>query len=372
MWHLFGVTSVSTHPFRLLHDWQIIGQVTRLGIASEAGIPAASFVIVRRLSIMMRHRDPILATRRVCSRSCSYLRHGFISCAEIELARRSFHMHRHSSYSYCFMWALWHFALIAPKPHVSVKDYVQVAQANRFEIIEEVGCLNATGTSVLAVLLVNIIPISFPILSLTLYSRTFSYLYQPIILIKLKIARLVWFYFKRGELGEILASSSHFDRRSFIKVLALGLFDIFITLPLTVYDLVQNFSPGGITTFWPGWKIAHSEISSVPTITSVEWKSAGPLVVSSIIINEWINPLFAIVFFALFGLTENNRLWYCDLFRKITKCLGFTPRLQPVAPSDIVFVSVPMPIDSNEVHTEIKWVYYYSFPSARESYSTFA
>lgn len=172
---------------------------------------------------------------------------------------------------------------------------------------------------------------------------------------KLKIARLVWLYFKRGELGEILASSSHLDRRSFIKVLALGLFDIFITLPLTVYDLVQNFLPGGITTFWPGWKTAHSEISSVPTITSEEWKSAGPVVVSSIIVNEWINPLFAIIFFTLFGLTENNRLWYRNLFWKmVAKPLGFAPRLQPVAPSDIVFVSVPVPIDSNEVRTEIK------------------
>lgn len=70
---------------------------------------------------------------------------------------------------------LYNNSLSLRKPHVSVKDYV--AQANRFEIIEEVGCLNATGTSVLAVLLVNIIPITFPVLSLTLYSRTFSFLY---------------------------------------------------------------------------------------------------------------------------------------------------------------------------------------------------
>lgn len=145
----------------------------------------------------------------------------------------------------------------------------------------------------------------------------------------------------RKELNEVLASNSNLDRGSFFKILALGIFDILLNLPVGIFYLVLKLLEGDIPTFWPGWRASHSEFSSIPTVTAIEWKSGGFGAVSSIIISQWSSPLYAIVFFTLFGLTEKNRQWYANLFWKILEPFGCKPRQNPVA-SDIVFHSTPV------------------------------
>ena len=54
--------------------------------------------------------------------------------------------------------------------YLKLKDYV--VQGVRFEIFEEVGCLGAYGSFGLSVLLLDYAPLSFPVFSLLLYSRT--------------------------------------------------------------------------------------------------------------------------------------------------------------------------------------------------------
>lgn len=153
-------------------------------------------------------------------------------------------------------------------------------------------------------------------------------------------------YFKHRELDELVASHSQLGRGSFFKILALGLFDIIFTLPIGIFDVVVDVFDADLPTFWPGWKVTHSDFSSIPTITSDEWKSAGFASVSSIRFAQWINPAFAIVFFVLFGLTEKNRLWYQGIFWKALKPFGCRPCQEPVT-SDIIFRSVPVPPGSN-------------------------
>ena len=47
-------------------------------------------------------------------------------------------------------------------------------QSNRFQIIEEVGCSDALGTSGLEVLLMESTPVLLPLASLILYSREYE------------------------------------------------------------------------------------------------------------------------------------------------------------------------------------------------------
>lgn len=149
-------------------------------------------------------------------------------------------------------------------------------------------------------------------------------------------------YFKHKELDELLASNSHLlDRGSFFKILALGLFDILIALPVGIFSLVTDVLEQSVPTFYPGWTAVHSGFSSVRTVASNEWKSSGFGSVSSIRISQWSNPLFAIVFFALFGLTDRNKLWYCNLLWKVLRPFGCKPRQEPVT-SDILFGSAPV------------------------------
>lgn len=167
-----------------------------------------------------------------------------------------------------------------------------------------------------------------------------SFTFYP--LIGLKPARLIWTYFNHRELDEALASGSPLNRRGFHKILALGLFDILLTFPSTLVNLlVDTVRDDGVATFWSGWRAAHSNFSSVSTSTSEEWKSVGFGVILGIKFGQWNYPAFAIMFFALFGLTENNRVWYRNIFWKMLKPFGFLPHLKPKS-SAIAFGSGPV------------------------------
>ena len=149
-------------------------------------------------------------------------------------------------------------------------------------------------------------------------------------------------YFKHNRnLDATLASNTIMNRSGFLKLLALGLFDILLTLPITILQLVIDILQGDITGFWPGWKTAHASFSTIPTVTSEEWKSAGFLTVFSVRFNQWVNPIFAVAFFLLFGTTKEKRDWYRSIFWKVMRPFGLKPRVDPVA-SDVVFGSGPM------------------------------
>ena len=149
-------------------------------------------------------------------------------------------------------------------------------------------------------------------------------------------------YFKRNrELEAALASDTTINRSCFLKLLALGLFDILLTLPLTILGFVQDLLQVSITGFWPGWKAVHASFSTIPTATSEEWKSDGFWKVFFVRFDQWVNPILAVAFFLLFGITEQKRDWYRSIFWKVMRPFGLEPRVDPVA-SDVVFGSGPM------------------------------
>ena len=165
-------------------------------------------------------------------------------------------------------------------------------------------------------------------------------------------------YFKRNrELEATLASNTTMDRSGFLKLLALGLFDILLTLPIQTLSLVEQILQGSITGFWPGWKAVHASFSTIPTVTSEEWKSAGFWTVFSVRFNQWVNPIFAVAFFLLFGTTKQKRDWYWSIFWKVMRPFGLQPRIDPVA-SDVVFGSGPMfNSATNEPRGTVMWVF---------------
>ena len=149
-------------------------------------------------------------------------------------------------------------------------------------------------------------------------------------------------YFRLNRnLDATLASNTTMNRSGFLKLLALGLFDILLTLPIQILSFVQAILQGGITGFWPGWKAVHASFSTIPTATSNDWKSAGFWTLFTIRFSQWVNPIFAVAFFLLFGITEQKRTWYWSIFWKIMRPFGLKPRADPVA-SDVVFGSGPM------------------------------
>ena len=149
-------------------------------------------------------------------------------------------------------------------------------------------------------------------------------------------------YFKHNrDRGGASTSNATLSQRRLIQLLALGLFDILITLPLAIINLVQDLLASGSTGFWPGWKAAHAGFSSIPMVTSEEWRSSGFWSVFSIRFYQWINPISAIAFFLLFGITKKKRACYRNIFWLVLKPLGIRPPVNHVA-SEIIFDPGPV------------------------------
>ena len=183
----------------------------------------------------------------------------------------------------------------------------------------------------------------FPLASLTLYSREckLKCSYSKCLFLA---ARLVITYFKHNrELDATLASNTTLNRNAFLKLLVLGLFDILLTLPIMILSLITELLESKAAGFWPGWKAVHSSYSTIPQLTTQEWKSAGFWTVFIIKFNQWIFPAYAIVFFLLFGTTKQKREWYRSVFWMVMRPLGLRPRDKVESPaSTIVFGPGPM------------------------------
>lgn len=103
-------------------------------------------------------------------------------------------------------------------------------------------------------------------------------------------------------------SQSHFNR-----MLALGCFDILITLPIVIILLVIDILDGGNFEFYQGWTYIHTQWGAAPVPKS-EWSAT---IWNRFLLrwDEWINPFYALVFFVLFGLTSEARNGYRRFFR---------------------------------------------------------
>lgn len=107
-------------------------------------------------------------------------------------------------------------------------------------------------------------------------------------------------------------SQSHFNR-----MLALGCFDIFITLPIVIILLVIDILDGGKFEFYQGWTYIHTQWEASPVPKS-EWSAT---IWNRFLLrwDEWINPFYAVVFFLLFGLTPEARDGYRRVFHFLAR-----------------------------------------------------
>lgn len=223
------------------------------------------------------------------------------------------------------------------KPLINTKDYI--GQRNRYKIYEELGCLSALYPSTLGFILIYAIPICLPFISLIFYSRKpscQSAVYHNLIFGYSVVAWIVWAFYKhRREMEEHLATDSLINRSNYIRFLILGCVDILFTLPVTIINFLQEVLSEK-TTFWPGFAVVHAQFSTIPTTTTEQWKSLGIWVNFIVRFNQWINPVWAVIFFGIFGFSKEARARYSWAFWKVVRPFGFKPRPQPEV-SEVMF-----------------------------------
>lgn len=103
-------------------------------------------------------------------------------------------------------------------------------------------------------------------------------------------------------------------------MLALGCFDMFITLPIQVIALFISAMDSAPFRFYNGWTYIHSDWG--PNLEPQSLWSTSKWTVFIVHWDEWLYPFFALVFFTLFGLTPENRKGYRRFFRVLCRPFG--------------------------------------------------
>ena len=124
-------------------------------------------------------------------------------------------------------------------------------------------------------------------------------------------------------MNESFASNLSIDRGSFIRTMALGCIDAFITLPRVILEIVLSSQNGQSFGFYPGWRFVHSDwgpnqvpASGVGGWTSSFWAN---------FFVRWLecsNVALAAIVFVLFGLSREARRSYIQCFWFLLKLVG--------------------------------------------------
>lgn len=138
-------------------------------------------------------------------------------------------------------------------------------------------------------------------------------------------ARIIYTCYRHHrEMSDHLNSfDAELNHSHFFRMFALGCFDALITLPISIWSTVGNIissDPQITGSFYQGWTLTHSDWK--PVLLPMRVWSTFKWGLASAYWDEWINPFFALVFFALFGLTPNARKEYRKLFNILGRPFG--------------------------------------------------
>ncbi|KAL0954564.1 hypothetical protein HGRIS_003524 [Hohenbuehelia grisea] len=177
-----------------------------------------------------------------------------------------------------------------------------IPQSRRFDIYEDLGCMSAYSSTVVAVIL-------FPLPTLVL--GVISLIYG--------VTNVVYFVQKQKELREILSSKpTTLQPRQYFRLMGLGLVDTIVTVPSSAFVLRSYiktnmpFDPFILKKVKADYAVVYQIPRSLWASNSVEMQ-----------IGTWFNIATAVIFFAVFGTSREsvNRYrqgaaWVAGIFRR--------------------------------------------------------
>lgn len=181
-----------------------------------------------------------------------------------------------------------------------------------------------------------------PAISAVVYCRKLTYSYRVLLrdtyqLYRISAQIILFIYRHRRQMNEFLSKNTSISRGSYMRVMALGILDMTITLPTTILGIVVRCS-GQDVVFWPGWTTVHAHWA--PTARPAHAWKENFWRTFNVRFAEWYNILFALIFVLLFGLTGEALACYRRAFWGVAGLVGCRPRERSDM-SDIVFGSRP-------------------------------
>ncbi|KAH8823739.1 GPCR fungal pheromone mating factor, partial [Flagelloscypha sp. PMI_526] len=206
-----------------------------------------------------------------------------------------------------------------------------IVQGHRYDIYEGYGCLIALVNTPLSYVLVYTWPIILGIISAVYCVLT-----------------LRAFLRRRAEFAQFLSTSgpvaSGMSINRYFRLMALATTELLFNLPFSTYGLYFNITAGKIRPY-VSWDDLHFEFWAIGQIPSVLFRT-DRTIVTSLELQRWLLVLCAILFFALFGFSQEAKKFYRDIFWKVAGVFGKHPQA-PVSKMD----SLPSYVKSEKMES---------------------
>lgn len=125
-------------------------------------------------------------------------------------------------------------------------------------------------------------------------------------------------------MNEYLDSTPSLSKSYFMRMFVLGAIDALVILPLGIITLVLTLRREPISLFWRRWT-PETTLSTVKVVLASSWT---PSIWDNFGVrwDQWINVLFSLVFFFLFGFNSRTKERYSRIFWRICRLSGRDPR----------------------------------------------
>lgn len=197
-------------------------------------------------------------------------------------------------------------------------------QGHRFDILEGVGCITAMPNTILVIILSTGWPIPIGIIS-AYYSGKYQLDFSAAIFVNFLflVCTIRAFFLRRKVFRQVLASNPNLTIHRYFRLLFMAALEISCTVPLcTTIICLTLTSPIYPYRGLEDLHVNFSRIRQYPFEIWIKW----PDVVSGILTQEWVLIGCALVYFLIFGLTEEARNHYTNTFFAVSRFLRILPR----------------------------------------------
>ncbi|KAG1750492.1 GPCR fungal pheromone mating factor, partial [Suillus paluster] len=221
---------------------------------------------------------------------------------------------------------------------VTVMALHYIVQGHRFDILEDVGCWPATY---------NVIPAYFLVYMWPSLLGCISFVYSGL--------TLAAFYKRRLEFNSLISSNNSLNVNRYVRLMMLSVIEMVYTVPVSIYSVFISGSSLPIEP-WISWSDTHYNFSYVGLIPAAEWTSNSTYK-QSIDMTQWLFPVCALMFFALFGFANEARKHYRLYFLWVAKRFGFnltvtqTPTPHPPRWKGAIKFAGDLPVGSLPIYT---------------------
>ncbi|KAG1816849.1 pheromone A receptor-domain-containing protein [Suillus subaureus] len=192
-----------------------------------------------------------------------------------------------------------------------------IVQGHRFDILEDVGCWPATY---------NVIPAYFLVYMWPSLLGCISFVYSGL--------AFAAFYKRRMTFNSLMAGNSPMNANRYVRLMMLSVIEMAFTVPISIYSVYISGTSIPMQS-WVSFSDTHYNFSYIGLIPAAEWTS-NSVYKRSIDLTQWLFPVCAFMFFALFGFASEARKHYRPYFLWIAKRFGYNPPVtqtwRPCAP----------------------------------------